>query len=282
MRQILWGLFKKIVVADNCARIVGVIFDNPSDLSGSTLLLGGVLFAFQIYGDFSGYSDIAIGTARLFGINLMRNFNFPYSSRDIAEFWRRWHISLNTWFRDYIYIPLGGSRRGTKIAIRNTFVIFLVSGLWHGANWTFVAWGAYHAVLFLPLMLLGKNRKFTDTVAENRWWPTLREVAGMASTFFLVVIGWIIFRSDTVADAVSYIGSIFDASLFTKPSMMDRPLGLALLVMIVVEWIGRRRQFALQHMPRLVVVRYATYIAIAFAIIIFGDFGHNQFIYFQF
>lgn len=282
MRQILWGLFKKIVVADNCARIVGVIFDNPSDLSGSTLLLGGVLFAFQIYGDFSGYSDIAIGTARLFGINLMRNFNFPYSSRDIAEFWRRWHISLNTWFRDYIYIPLGGSRRGTKIAIRNTFVIFLVSGLWHGANWTFVAWGAYHAVLFLPLMLLGKNRKFTDTVAENRWWPTLREVAGMASTFFLVVIGWIIFRSDTVADAVSYIGSIFDASLFTKPSMMDRPLGLALLVMIVVEWIGRRRQFALQHMPRLVVVRYATYIAIAFAIIIVGDFGHNQFIYFQF
>lgn len=155
MRQILWGFFKKIVVADNCAVLVNTIFDNYQNYDGMTLLFGGIFFSFQIYGDFSGYSDIAIGTARLFGINLMRNFAFPYFSRNIAEFWRRWHISLNTWFRDYIYFPLGGSRCSKLKVIRNTMVIFLVSGFWHGANWTFVTWGAYHALLFVPLFLLG-------------------------------------------------------------------------------------------------------------------------------
>lgn len=154
-RQILWGFFKKMVIADNCALAVGQILDSYTEQSGFMLLMGGFFFTFQIYGDFSGYSDIAIGTARLFGINLMRNFNYPYFSRDIAEFWRRWHISLTTWFRDYIYIPLGGSRCSRWKVMRNTLIIFLVSGFWHGANWTFIVWGAYHALLFFPLLLHG-------------------------------------------------------------------------------------------------------------------------------
>lgn len=170
-RQMLWGLFKKVVIADNCALYVNKVFGNWQDQYGSTLLLAAILFAFQIYGDFSGYSDIAIGTSKLFGIRLKRNFNVPYFSRDIAEFWRRWHISLTTWFRDYLYIPLGGSRCSKPKIIRNTFIIFLVSGLWYGANWTFVAWGAYHALLFLPLILSGSNRKYRDTAAEGRLLP---------------------------------------------------------------------------------------------------------------
>ena len=195
MWQILWGLFKKTVVADNCAVYVDQVFSNYTNHTGSTLLLAAVFFTFQIYGDFSGYSDIAIGTAKLFGIKLMRNFNVPYFSRDIAEFWRRWHISLTTWFRDYVYIPLGGSRVSKAKVIRNTFIIFLLSGFWHGANWTFIAWGAYHAFLFLPLILTGKNRKYTNQVAEGRVLPSLREVGQMLVTFFLAVFGWIIFRS---------------------------------------------------------------------------------------
>lgn len=224
MRQILWGLFKKIVVADNCATYVDQVFGDIGAHSGSTLLLAAVLFTFQIYGDFSGYSDIAIGTAKLFGIKLMRNFNVPYFSRDIAEFWRRWHISLTTWFRDYVYIPLGGSRpevparlkargerleaRYTKvIAIRNTFIIFLLSGLWHGANWTFVLWGAYHALLFVPLLLMGKNRRYRDTVAtitlpdgtiKTKWLPSIKEAGQMLLTFALAVVGWIIFRAENI------------------------------------------------------------------------------------
>ena len=183
MRQILWGLFKKMVVADNCAVYVDQVFSSGQAHSGCTILLAAVFFAFQIYGDFSGYSDIAIGTAKLFGIKLMRNFNVPYFSRDIAEFWRRWHISLTTWFRDYVYIPMGGSRCSKAKIIRNTLVIFLLSGFWHGANWTFIAWGVYHALLFLPLILLGKNRKYRDVVAENRFFPTWKEASQMLLTF---------------------------------------------------------------------------------------------------
>ena len=172
-KQVLWGLFKKVVIADNAAEIVNLIFDGHQDHGGSTLLYGAVLFAFQIYGDFSGYSDIALGTARILGIELLQNFNFPYFSRDIAEFWRRWHISLSTWFRDYVYIPLGGSRGGTWMKVRNTFVIFLVSGFWHGANWTFIVWGALHALFFLPVLLSGKNRSNMSIVAEHSTLPSL-------------------------------------------------------------------------------------------------------------
>jgi alginate O-acetyltransferase complex protein AlgI len=176
LRQILWGLFKKVVIADNCAQYANQIFNDTSDYySGSTLVLGAIFFTFQIYGDFSGYSDIAIGTSRLFGFNLKQNFSFPYFSRDIAEFWRRWHISLSTWFRDYLYIPLGGSRGGNWIKIRNTFIIFILSGFWHGANWTFIVWGGLNAIYFLPLLLLNKNRVNTNTVAQGRYLPSFKE-----------------------------------------------------------------------------------------------------------
>jgi len=193
MRQILWGLFKKIVIADNCAEYANMIFNNSADYSGSTLVLGALFFTFQIYGDFSGYSDIAIGTSRLFGFNIMRNFAFPYFSRDIAEFWRRWHISLSTWFRDYLYIPLGGSRGGTGMKVRNTFIIFIVSGFWHGANWTFIVWGALNAVYFLPLLLTNKNRSNLDIAAQGKYIPSFKEFLSIFFTFVLTVFAWIFF-----------------------------------------------------------------------------------------
>jgi len=284
MRQILWGLFKKIVIADNCANIVNNIFENSHDQTGSSLLLGAVFFAFQIYGDFSGYSDIAIGTARLFGINAMRNFNFPYFSRDIAEFWRRWHISLTTWFRDYIYIPLGGSRVSKTKVVRNTFIIFLLSGFWHGANWTFIVWGVFHAFLFLPLILLGKNRKNTDTVAEGRLLPNLKELFQMSLTFFLVVIGWIFFRAENFGQAVEYLGGMMHVNTLQasyKLFMMKE--SWLVLGMLIVEWIGRKNQFGLEKLgitwkP---VYRYTFYYFILLLIFLFA--GKEQvFIYFQF
>lgn len=280
LRQILWGLFKKIAVADTCAVYVNSVFGSYQDQSGITLLLAAVLFTFQIYGDFSGYSDIAIGTAKLFGIQLMRNFNNPYFSRDIAEFWRRWHISLTTWFRDYIYIPLGGSRVPKAKVIRNTFVIFLVSGLWHGANWTFVVWGAYHAFLFLPLILLGKNRKYTNIVAEGRWLPTIKEFGQMLLTFALVVIGWIIFRADNLGMAWEYI-----CRLFTSGGL--KPVGstltlISIILMLVVEWLHRQKAHGLEiSYLNSHILKYAIYIGLA-VLMFFSYTNSESFIYFQF
>ena len=284
MRQILWGLFKKIVIADNCAVFVNDVFANYETLSGSTLLLGAVFFAFQIYGDFSGYSDIAIGTGRLFGINLMRNFNFPYFSRDIAEFWRRWHISLTTWFRDYIYIPLGGSRGGTWMKVRNTFIIFLVSGFWHGANWTFVVWGAFHALLFLPLIILKQNRKHTDTVAEGRLFPNLKELSQILITFFLVVIGWVFFRADTITMAFDYLSNLFSDSLFTLPQyeVGMKKTGFSIAVLLIVEWIQRNKNHALNFDIKISpILRWAVYIILIIFILEIGA-ESQSFIYFQF
>ena len=309
MRQILWGLFKKIVVADNCATYVDTVFADISGQSGSTLVLAAVLFTFQIYGDFSGYSDIAIGTAKLFGIQLMRNFNVPYFSRDIAEFWRRWHISLTTWFRDYVYIPLGGSRpevparlkaRGerleakykTLIAIRNTFVIFLLSGLWHGANWTFVLWGAYHALLFVPLLIMNKNRRYRDTVAsialpdgtiKTKWFPSLKEAGQMLLTFAFAVFGWIIFRAVCVADIGLYMQNLFDNSLFSVPMMivgLKRTI-LSIVILLVVEWINRNKQHGLQIVNSNKLLQLLVYYALILYILEFGA-NAQSFIYFQF
>lgn len=283
MQQILWGLFKKIVVADNCATYVDQVWATHDTQSGSTLLLAAILFTFQIYGDFSGYSDIAIGTAKLFGIKLMRNFNNPYFSRDIAEFWRRWHISLTTWFRDYVYIPLGGSRVNKWKIVRNTFVIFLLSGFWHGANWTFIAWGAYHAILFLPLILLGKNRKYTNQVAEGRWLPTGKEVMQILITFLLAVIGWIIFRSETIGQAWDIMRGIVDVSIFSMPmviSGLKRTL-FFIAMLLLVEWIDRNEEhaFSLTRIPQ-----WARIIVMYVLILCMLEFmGHSQsFIYFQF
>ncbi len=282
VRQILWGLFKKMVIADNCSGIVNILFADPVHQPGSALALGAVLFAFQIYGDFSGYSDIAIGTARLFGFDLLRNFSYPYFSRDIAEFWRRWHMSLTTWFRDYLYIPLGGSR-GTKWqTIRNTFIIFLVSGFWHGANWTFIAWGGLHAVFFLPLLIAGKNRKNLNIVSEKKILPSFREFYQMLITFALATFAWIFFRADSISDALVYIRHIFSKSLFSVPS----GFGLIdvypyLFVMIIVEWLQRSRKHGLQDLPFNRVFRWMIYIVIC--ILCFANLQEEQaFIYFQF
>ena len=283
MRQILWGLFKKIVIADNCAEYANQIFNNSADMNGSTLVLGALFFTFQIYGDFSGYSDIAIGTSRLFGFDLMQNFNFPYFSRDIAEFWRRWHISLSTWFRDYLYIPLGGSRGGTWMKVRNTFIIFIVSGFWHGANWTFIVWGALNAIYFLPLLLTNNNRNNLETVAQGKSLPSLKELSFMLLTFGLTVFAWIFFRAEDMGHAISYISEIFSSSLFTIPTIRPRNLILLIMIFVFIEWLGREGQFAIQNLgvkwkrP----IRYVMYYALIIAIFWFGG-KEQQFIYFQF
>src|SRR5690606_31308818 len=234
MRQILWGLFKKIVIADNCAEYANQIFNNSAEYSGSTLVLGAIFFTFQIYGDFSGYSDIAVGTSRLFGFDLMRNFNFPYFSRDIAGFWRRWHISLSTWFRDYLYIPLGGSHGGTAMKVRNTFIIFIVSGFWHGANWTFIVWWALCAIYFIPLLLSNSNRTYLETVAQGKIFPSLKEFFLMLMTFAMTVFAWIFFRANDIGHAVSYIGEILSPSLFTVPQFSNISGAMVTLMLIGV------------------------------------------------
>lgn len=287
MRQILWGLFKKMVIADNAAEIANQIFNNSNEYSGSTLLLGALFFTFQIYGDFSGYSDIAIGTARLFGFDLMRNFNFPYFSRDIAEFWRRWHISLSTWFRDYLYIPIGGSRGGIGMKIRNTFVIFIVSGFWHGANWTFIVWGALNAIYFLPLLLTQKNRIYLGSIAEGRFLPSIRESFQMLSTFGLTVFAWIFFRAESIGHSMSIISKIFSRSLFSLPTFEGKRHALETFILIIffiiVEWNGREEQYAIAQLGLNwnKIARYAMYYAIFISLFWFGG-KEQQFIYFQF
>lgn len=283
LRQILWGLFKKIVVADNCATIVNETFNNYQSLNGSTLILGAIFFAFQIYGDFSGYSDIAIGTAKLFGIDLLRNFAYPYFSRDIAEFWRRWHISLTTWFRDYLYIPLGGSRGGKWQAIRNTFIIFLVSGFWHGANWTFLAWGAYHALLFMPLLLLQRNRKNTNSVAEERILPNLKEIFQIGTTFLLVVIGWVLFRADTIHQALHYFGGMIQfGTLKACYRIFDFKEFWFILILVTVEWIQRNKKHGLELSGiKSQVLKVGIYYVLV-ALIFWYAGSKQQFIYFQF
>jgi D-alanyl-lipoteichoic acid acyltransferase DltB (MBOAT superfamily) len=287
MRQILWGLFKKVVIADNCAQFANQIFENHADLNGSTLVLGAIFFTFQIYGDFSGYSDIAIGTSRLFGFNLMQNFAFPYFSRDIAEFWRRWHVSLSTWFRDYLYIPLGGSHGGMLRKIRNTFVIFLVSGFWHGANWTFLAWGLLNACYFLPLLLTKKNRNNLDVVAENKHFPTLREFVKIVMTFSLTVFAWIFFRANSMTHAYEYIENIFSHTIFELPNNFGGIPAIytcfMIVILICIEWNGRRNQYGMEKLflYKAPVVRYLMYYSIVVAIFWFGG-KDQEFIYFQF
>ena len=276
LRLILWGMFKKVVVADTCAIYVNDVFANYTEYSGPTLMMGAVFFAFQIYGDFSGYSDIAIGTARLFGIKLMTNFKTPYFSRDIAEFWRRWHISLSTWFRDYLYIPLGGSRMGKWRAIRNTFVIFLVSGFWHGANWTFIIWGLIHALLFLPLLLSGRNRR---NVGDIQGLPTVRELGGMFTTFAAVTVAWVFFRADSVGDAFAYIGNFGSDGLarFGKK-------GLVLpIAAILLDWVAKPNALQGPFSSSNSIKQSFIFAIMTFLITICGiSYWNQQFIYFQF
>jgi len=286
MRQILWGLFKKVVIADNCAVFANQIFNNSVDMNGSTLVLGAIFFTFQIYGDFSGYSDIAIGTSRLFGLDLKQNFATPYFSRDIAEFWRRWHISLSKWFRDYLYIPLGGSRGGAKMKIRNTFAIFLVSGFWHGANWTFIAWGALNALYFIPLLLSNNNRNNLNALAEGKTLPSLRELIAMLSTFLLTVFAWIFFRAENINHAFSYIGGIFSSSILSMPNINEKGTALVTVCLIVLflmlEWVNRIHNHGLYRVfENSNFYRRVVYFILVFLIITHIS-SEQEFIYFQF
>ena len=284
LRLILWGMFKKVVIADSLAPIVNDIFNNYHDFGGGTLWLGTVYFAFQIYCDFSGYSDIAIGTSKLFGFELMSNFKFPYFSRNIGEFWRRWHISLSTWFRDYLYIPLGGSQEGKWKSIRNIFIIFLVSGFWHGANWTFIFWGLFHTFLFLPSFIFNTNRQYTTSIiAENTFLPSPKEFVQVGVTFILVTIGWVFFRSETIMDSFNYLNQMFLD--FGFPSVYRRQLVFKVVPLIFLE-------FLIRNTPRLDynIVKFKTIINLMITYlfyhlviskIIFGN-SIQQFIYFQF
>lgn len=285
MRLILWGLFKKIVVADNCAEYVDAVFNNYEAYNGSVLALAGIFFAFQIYGDFSGYSDIAIGTAKLFGISLRDNFKTPYFSRDIAEFWKRWHISLNKWFVDYVYIPLGGSRTRKIFVVRNVFVIFILSGLWHGANWTYVAWGFYHSILFLPLILLGRNKRNIDIVAINSALPNLKECMNMFVTFILVTIGWIIFRSDSILIACNIIQKIINVCTWEQPELVltyKIPTIIAIIFCFIIEWVNRKRKHCFEiSWIKQSWIRITMYYIVLLMIVLYS--GKNiTFIYFQF
>ena len=290
IRQILWGFFKKLIIADNCAQLANSIFDNYQDCNASLLLLGALFFTFQIYGDFSGYSDIAIGTARLFGVNLMKNFNLPYFSSDIAEFWRRWHISLNKWFIDYVYIPLGGSRGTKAMVIRNILIVFFLSGLWHGANWTFVVWGLYNGIIIALLTLLNLNHKRSAIISEKRFFPPLKEFGQIFITFVLVVIGWIFFRAEDLTQAVDYIANLCDFSIVSIPNFRD--LGLSfikltytlffIVLLQLIDWIQRKQDFGLEisnvkYRP----IRWSIYIIFLLIFSVFAG-GQEAFIYFQF
>jgi D-alanyl-lipoteichoic acid acyltransferase DltB (MBOAT superfamily) len=284
-RLILWGLFKKVVIADSLAPIVDTIFNNYQHESGVTLIIGAVAFSFQIYGDFSGYSDIALGTAKLFGFELLSNFKFPYFSRDIAEFWRRWHISLSSWFKDYLYIPLGGSKEGKWKAIRNTFIIFLVSGFWHGASWNFIAWGFIHACGFLPLLLLKRNRRYTsDVVAEGKLLPSFKEVFQMIFTFSFVTTAWVFFRSAGIIKAIAFFHAIFvkiNTNFFHNSfSLINTKSIILIFVLILSDWFFKHNERELK-MPKNNKLRYIIYLVLIYIVIISLQ-DEQSFIYFQF
>jgi D-alanyl-lipoteichoic acid acyltransferase DltB (MBOAT superfamily) len=280
--MIIWGLLKKVVIADTCATYANAIFDHYQSMNALSLLLGAVYFAFQIYGDFSGYSDMAIGVSKLFGLELLRNFNHPYFSRDIAEFWRRWHISLSSWFRDYVYIPLGGSH-GTKMKqIRNVFVIFLLSGFWHGANWTYIAWGFINALYFLPLLLQNKNRSNIDTIKLQWNFDSVKVILSIFMTFILTCLAWIFFRVKTIAIAFDYINKMFTNGVFETQYLANRRYNYEILILILlfvwIEWNNRTKQEPISG-------RFSTLrLALSFgAILALGTYSdYKEFIYFQF
>jgi len=280
LRQILWGLFKKVVIADSCAKNVDFIFANYDTLSGSILFLGTIYFAFQIYGDFSGYSDIAIGTARLLGFDIMRNFAYPYFSRDIAEFWRRWHISLSTWFRDYVYIPLGGSYVNKLKRIRNILITFTVSGFWHGANWTFIIWGFLHGLYYIPIMLLNKQKKHTGIVSPNNLFPSIKETCQILTTFFFTLIAWVFFRAETIQHAFNYLTHMFSTSLFVFPENQKRNV-ILIIILLIIEWFHRKKEHGFQIDKYPTFIRWPLYCILA--LVILNYFGEEKtFIYFQF
>jgi alginate O-acetyltransferase complex protein AlgI len=281
LHLIVWGLFKKIVIADSCAIFVNEIFSNYEQMNALSLILGSIYFAFQIYGDFSGYSDIAIGTARLFGFNLMQNFKYPYFSRDIAEFWRRWHISLTTWFRDYVYIPLGGSRVNKLKQIRNVFIVFLISGFWHGANWTFVFWGLLNSLFFIPLLLFNKNRIHTNALVITNLNQGIRQFLAIVFTFALTCFAWVFFRADSILIAFNYLNRILNFDFYIQYLRIDRysvELLILIGVFVIIEWFNKCKEEPISG-------KYSLFklILVVLGIITLGSYSNPQdFIYFQF
>lgn len=283
IQQVAWGFFKKLVIADNCAEVVNVVFGNFSSLPASSLWIGAILYSFQIYFDFSGYSDIAIGFSKLLGFNVRRNFNYPYFSINIADFWRRWHMSLQKWFTDYIYFPLGGSRCSVPRTIFNTFVVFGICGIWHGANWTFIIWGLYNALLFVPYILFmkGKSKK---TITPETKVPSLADFVQILLTFFFVTIGWVIFNSSSLTDGVNFIASSFNRSLFSAPIGIKLRdfwfVGLLIMLVLILEWAQKDKEFALLFKAPGWVKVFILYAIVA--MIVFCKAGASDFIYFQF
>ncbi|WP_348799283.1 MBOAT family O-acyltransferase [Flavobacterium adhaerens] len=280
--QLIWGLVKKVVIADTCATYANAVFDNYASMNSLSLILGAVYFAFQIYGDFSGYSDMALGMSKLFGIDLLRNFNYPYFSRDIAEFWRRWHISLSSWFRDYLYIPLGGSKGGLSMKIRNTFIIFVVSGFWHGANWTYIVWGFINAVYFLPLILSNSNRNNMGNIELKFNFDSAKVLLSILYTFSITCVAWVFFRAKTITDAVLYLKRIVMNGEFTSQFLTNQRYNYELLIMVLlfvwIEWNNRNKIEPLSGKRSLLKLALAITTIMAFGT--FTD--YKEFIYFQF
>ncbi len=280
MRQILWGLFKKVVIADNTAKYVDNIFSNYPEYSGSTLMLGAIFFAIQIYCDYSGYSDIALGTARLFGFNLMRNFAYPFFARDVGEFWRNWNISLSSWFRDYLYIPLGGSRGSHWFKLRNILIVFILIGLWHGSGWPYVAWGLLTGLYFIPLILRGKGQ-YTGMVAQDALLPSFKELLQMSSTFLLYVIALPIFALPTVKQGVMYLSNMFSLSLFSIPQIKPHYLITLIILFIITEWLQRNKQHGLQFVKIPLLIRWGAYYILILLVLYYFS-TERVFFYFQF
>ena len=282
LNLIIWGLFKKIVIADTCAIYVNTIFENFDRMNSLSLTLGAIYFSFQIYADFSGYSDIAIGTARLFGFDLMRNFNYPYFSQNIGEFWKRWHISLSTWFRDYVYIPLGGSLGTKRRTTINIFIIFVVSGLWHGANWTFIIWGILNAIFYLPIIYLKKAKNYSIQIASNKILPTAKELIKVLSTFSLITFAWIFFRASSLTNASNYISRIFkngDFAIQFLPIERNNiePL-IIIAIFVLIEWFNRRQQHPFNGKFKTLKLLLVIFMLLTLGV--YSD--YQKFIYFQF
>jgi D-alanyl-lipoteichoic acid acyltransferase DltB (MBOAT superfamily) len=287
LKRMAWGFFKKLVVADRLALYVNDVYSAPTQFNGLQLTIATVFFAYQIYCDFSAYSDIAIGTARVMGFQLMENFRSPYHARSIAEFWQRWHISLSTWFRDYLYIPLGGNRVSVPRWYFNVMVTFAVSGLWHGAAWTFVVWGALNG-LYLVIGLITKDARAQLWRAVGLEAGPARAVIGVSTTFALTCVAWVFFRAGSVADAIYILGHFWqgwDVSAIRTETFLMRQMPVALasvLLLEAVEWWHRRHSLTRALSVRTMPIRWAVYTGAVVVVVLFGIFRESQFIYFQF
>jgi alginate O-acetyltransferase complex protein AlgI len=284
LRQILWGLFKKVAIADYCAPITDNIFENYQTLHGSALVLGAFLYTFQIYTDFSGYSDMAIGFARLLGFTITKNFAFPLFSQNIAEFWRKWHISLTSWLTEYVFTPLSITFRDLgKFGLILAIVInFTIIGIWHGPNWTYILFGFLHGCYYIPLILKGTMNK-KKVIAKDKLLPNLNELSNMLMTFTLVMFTFILFRSNSIGHALSYYSKIFNWSLFSLPEVSAVTGILLIIILVSIEWIGRDRNYAIENLFNIKRKAYRWSFYLILSLIIFLFQGKQQaFIYFQF